>query len=56
MTNLLVRLRRILDSESGQALAEISLILAFIAIVCVVALTAVGGAVVAPFENVAAGF
>jgi hypothetical protein len=32
--------------EEGQALAETSLIIAFIALVCVLALTAVGAAVV----------
>ncbi len=56
MTNRLVRLRRILDSESGQALAELSLVLAFIAAVCVVALTAIGVAVLTPFESLVAGF
>ena len=39
--------------ERGQALAEFSLILAFIALVCVVALTAIGTAVVIPFDDMA---
>ncbi len=55
MTNLLVRLRRTMDSESGQALGEFSLVLAFIAAVCVVALTAIGVAILAPFENLLGG-
>ena len=41
------------SSERGQALAEFSLILAFIALVCVVALNAIGAAVVIPFDNMA---
>jgi len=56
MTNLMIRLRRILDSESGQALAELSLVLAFVAIVCVAVLMAIGVAVVTPLENFVAGF
>jgi Flp pilus assembly pilin Flp len=43
------------SSERGQALAEYSLVLAFIALVCVVALTAIGAAVVIPFGDVASG-
>ena len=49
-------LRAILSFQSperGQALAEFSLILAFIALVCVVALTAIGFAVVIPFDDMA---
>ena len=41
------------SSERGQALAEFSLILAFIALVCVIALTAIGLAVVIPFGDMA---
>ena len=43
------------SSERGQALGEYSLVLAFIALVCVIALTAIGAAVVIPFGDVAAG-
>ncbi len=43
------------SSERGQALAEYSLVLAFIALVCLVALAAIGAAVVIPFGDVAAG-
>ncbi len=41
--------------ERGQALAEYSLVLGFIAVVCVIALTAIGAAVVIPFGDLAAG-
>lgn len=44
------------DREDGQALAEYSLILAFIAIVCVLALTALGVAVSGVFGSVAGSF
>lgn len=40
-------------AERGQALAEYALILGFIAVVCVVALSAIGAAVVIPFGDVA---
>jgi len=43
------------SSERGQALGEYSLVLAFIALVCVIALTAIGAAVVIPFGDVASG-
>ncbi len=41
-------------SERGQALGEFSLILGFIAVICVIALTAIGAAVVIPFGDMAA--
>ncbi len=41
-------------AERGQALAEFSLIVAFIALVCVIALTAIGAAVVIPFGDMSA--
>ena len=41
--------------ESGQALAETSLIIAFIALVCVLALTAVGVAIVGGIADVLPG-
>lgn len=44
-----------LSSQGGQALAEFSLILAFVALVSVIALTAIGAAVVIPFDDMAAG-
>jgi len=45
-----------LDREDGQALAEYGLILAFIAIVCVLALTALGVAVSGVLGGVAGAF
>ena len=42
--------------EEGQALAEYALILGFIAIVAVTALTLVGGAITGKLGAVAAGF
>jgi len=41
--------------EAGQALAETSLIIAFIALVCVLALTAVGAAVVGGIAGILPG-
>lgn len=41
--------------ERGQALGEYALVLGFIAVVCVIALTAIGAAVVIPFGDLAAG-
>lgn len=41
--------------EVGQAMAEFTLVLAFIALVCVIALTAIGMAVIGPFENFVGG-
>ena len=43
------------DGEAGQALAETSLIIAFIALVCVLALTAVGVALVGGIADVLPG-
>ena len=44
------------NREDGQALAEYALIMAFIAIVCVAALTALGIAVSGIFGSVAGSF
>ncbi|HSP55981.1 MAG TPA: Flp family type IVb pilin [Dehalococcoidia bacterium] len=44
------------NPEDGQALAEYALIMAFIAIVCVAALTALGIAVSGIFGSVAGSF
>lgn len=43
-------------SEPGQALAEYSLILAFIAMVCVVALGLLGLTLAVQIDSIAAGF
>ena len=45
---------KIRSNERGQALAEYSLVLGFIAVVCVVALTAIGAAVVIPYGDLIA--
>ncbi len=45
-----------LHREDGQALAEYGLVLAFIAIVCVAALTALGLAVSGIFGSIAGSF
>lgn len=45
-----------LNSEDGQALAEYGLILAFIAIACVLTLTALGVAVAGIFGSIAGSF
>ena len=52
--DILRAISSLLRSQRGQALAEFSLILAFIALVCVIALTAIGLAVVIPFDDMAA--
>jgi len=45
-----------MESETGQALGEFSLVLAFIAAVCVAVLATIGVAVLTPFENLLDGF
>jgi Flp pilus assembly pilin Flp len=52
---LLERVWRVGDGEAGQALAETALIIAFVALVCVLALTAVGAAVVGGIEPIVPG-
>jgi Flp pilus assembly pilin Flp len=53
LDHILRSISSFLNSERGQALAEFSMILAFIALVCVIALTAIGAAVVIPFGDMA---
>jgi pilus assembly protein Flp/PilA len=45
LTNWIWRLMARFESEKGQALAEYGLILALIAVVCILALTAIGLAI-----------
>lgn len=45
-------LNRRLQEETGQALAEYAMIVAFIALVCVFALTALGVAIGVPFSDI----
>ena len=42
---------RRLQEQDGQALAEFTLIVAFIAAVCIVAATALGGVIGVPYNN-----
>ena len=56
MLEYIVRLAIRLGGQQGQALAEYSLILAFIAIVCVVALGMLGLTLAAQMDGIAADF
>ena len=42
--------------ENGQALAEVSLVFAFVVVLCVVFLAAIGGIVLGYFEDMVIGF
>ena len=42
--------------ENGQALAEVSLILAFVVVLCVVSLAVIGGIVLGFFDSMVEGF
>jgi len=53
LTNWIWRLLARFESEKGQALAEYGLILALIAVVCLLALTAIGLAVSGNLQSVA---
>ena len=55
LRSLLERVSHAPDGETGQALAETSLIIAFIAVVCVLALTAVGVAVAGGIADILPG-
>lgn len=56
MAEIIARVIRRADCEAGQALAEYSLALAFIAIVCVVAVSALGVAITGSFDDITGGF
>ena len=56
MLEYIVKLLLGLGSEPGQALAEYSLILAFIAMVCVLALGLLGLTLAVQIDSMAAGF
>jgi Flp pilus assembly pilin Flp len=56
MAEIINRLITRMTNESGQALAEYSLVIAFIAIVCVVAVTAIGLAISGGFGSVTGSF
>ncbi len=54
--NILNLITERFNREDGQALAEYALILAFIAIVCVLALTALGLAISGAFTGITGAF
>jgi Flp pilus assembly pilin Flp len=49
-------LRLLPREENGQALAEVSLIFAFVVVLCVVFLAAIGSIVLGYFEDMVMGF
>lgn len=55
MTRLFRTLTGLGHSEEGQALSEFTLVLAFIALVCFVALGAIGTGIIGPLTDFAAG-
>ena len=56
MTKLGIIKRTLIAEESGQALAEYSLLITFIAAVCVIALTALGVAIAKGFGGILPAF
>jgi Flp pilus assembly pilin Flp len=56
MNGLIAALIRRITTEKGQALAEYALVLAFIAAVCVIAVTALGLAISGTLEGVTGSF
>jgi Flp pilus assembly pilin Flp len=56
MTNLRVNRRTLIADESGQALAEYSLLLTFIVAVCVLAVTALGLAIATGISGILPAF
>jgi Flp pilus assembly pilin Flp len=56
MSTLLASIIENLRREDGQALAEYSLILAFILAVCVIAVTALGLAIAGAYGSIMPGF
>jgi len=56
MTKLSVIIRRRMADESGQALAEYSLLITFIAAVCIIAVTALGIAIATGFGGILPAF
>lgn len=51
----LIRIQDRWNQQEGQALAEFALILGLIAVLCIVALTALGGIISKPFTDFIAG-
>jgi Flp pilus assembly pilin Flp len=56
MTKLRINKRSIIADESGQALAEYSLLLTFIAAVCLLAVTALGVAIATGISGILPAF
>jgi len=56
MTKLSVTRRNLIADESGQALAEYSLLITFIAAVCIIAVTALGLAIATGFGGILPAF
>jgi len=56
MTKLRTNKRALIADESGQALAEYSLLLTFIAAVCLLAVTALGVAIATGFGDILPAF
>lgn len=54
MTTLFNRIRSIVRQDSGQDLIEYAMLVALIALGCVVAVTAAGGRVTEVFQNIVA--
>jgi Flp pilus assembly pilin Flp len=52
MMNLITRLQSLVRNDEAQDLIEYAMLVALIALFCVVAVTAAGGRVVAIFDNI----
>jgi Flp pilus assembly pilin Flp len=51
MHDLIRKIIEKFEGQEGQALAEFTLILAFVAAICIVALTALAGVISVPFDD-----
>lgn len=56
MAELIRTLLKRLEGKEGQALGEFTLVIAFVAVVCIVAVTALGLAILVPFDDILEGF
>jgi len=54
MMNLITRLQSLVRNEEGQDLIEYAMLVALIALFCVIAVTAAGGKVVSVFDAIVA--
>lgn len=55
MQKALITIADRMNNDDGQALAEFALILGLIAVICIVAITALGGIISKPFTDFIAG-